>query len=145
MSADTPKRPRIIKRLRTSGGRYVSDQAEPISYVLKFKPRADGQRGWLCLEDGTRVGRWECDFDPSGFERFSARDPVARPCVHLGADTGERLQCDSCRGSTQFKVFECAVHGQCTIGRKPAGVASCWVCSSYSAGEGAAAVGETGS
>jgi len=43
-------------------------------------------------------------------------NPRAR-CAHLGDPTGETRECESCNGRTRIKLFECAVHGSCTIGK----------------------------
>lgn len=56
--------------------------------------------------------------------------PAAVPCVHLGESTGETVGCPSCRGSVKLKLFACAIHGQCTTGKKVAGVACC-PCAEY--------------
>jgi hypothetical protein len=52
----------------------------------------------------------------------------AGPCVHLGAPTGETVQCPSCRGRVELKLFACAVHGRCTQGKAAPGVACCAGC-----------------
>lgn len=45
------------------------------------------------------------------------------PCAHLGAER-RRVQCQSCGGNVQVKVFACAVHGECTLS-KDVGVKVC--------------------
>jgi hypothetical protein len=68
------------------------------------------------------------------------KDAVAQPslyptleivgeCVHRGASLGTR-KCDMCgadRGKP-FEVFECAVHGECTYGRRIKKVHPCIGC-----------------
>jgi hypothetical protein len=51
--------------------------------------------------------------------------PPKRPCAHLGEPTGETQGCDTCNGNVQLKIFACSEHGQCTQGRRVAGVACC--------------------
>jgi hypothetical protein len=52
------------------------------------------------------------------------------PCRHLGEQ--RRLQeCDSCKGPVQIKVLECAIHGECTIGKKLESIACCGTCDNY--------------
>lgn len=54
-------------------------------------------------------------------------------CQHLGAATGER-QCASCRGGGyRIKVFACALHVECTIGKQLPGIACCASCSHFAA------------
>lgn len=52
--------------------------------------------------------------------------PVAvGPCPHLGAPTGETVECPTCFGRVRLKVLACTVHGRCTIGTRAAGVPGC--------------------
>ena len=53
------------------------------------------------------------------------------PCAHLLADTGELVECPSCSGKVQLKVFGCAVHGKCTRGRRAGALACCQGCADY--------------
>jgi hypothetical protein len=46
------------------------------------------------------------------------------PCVHLGAEVDRRL-CGSCRGKVELKVFGCAIHGRCTLGKRTPDVPGC--------------------
>ena len=57
---------------------------------------------------------------------------VANPCVHLGADTGERVTCQTCRGKVELKILLCAVHGRCTVGKAVPGTACCSTCPDFS-------------
>ena len=50
---------------------------------------------------------------------------AAAGCVNLGNDTGQTVECPSCRGTIRLKLFECRVFGQCTIAKKVNGVACC--------------------
>lgn len=45
------------------------------------------------------------------------RPPRSSPCIHLGADTGERRLCNSCRGRVSLKLFACdhPAHGPTTL------------------------------
>lgn len=45
-------------------------------------------------------------------------------CVNLQNEM-RRQECPSCNGNVQIKVFGCAVHGECTIGKPLEGVACC--------------------
>lgn len=54
------------------------------------------------------------------------RHGVAGACAHLGPATGGTASCPSCDGKrVELKVFGCAVHGECTMGKKADGVAGC--------------------
>lgn len=50
------------------------------------------------------------------------------PCVHLGADTGEKTDCPSCTGRVQLNVFSCVIHGRCTPQKPAPGTACCTGC-----------------
>ncbi len=57
------------------------------------------------------------------------RQPALIPdCRFRGPPTGEEIGCRSCGGSVRLKVFECSVHGSCTIGKKTDGRACCKGC-----------------
>jgi hypothetical protein len=54
------------------------------------------------------------------------------PCANLGDET-RRVDCAGCGGKrTQIKVFACAIHGECTIGKRLDGIACCVGCGDYS-------------
>lgn len=49
-------------------------------------------------------------------------------CIHQGEATGELLDCASCTGRVQLKVFSCDVHRRCLPTRHSPGVACCNGC-----------------
>ena len=53
-------------------------------------------------------------------------------CVHRGQET-RRVDCETCRGHVQVKVFECDIHDECVIGRSVDDVVSCAVCKDWQA------------
>ena len=55
-------------------------------------------------------------------------DSTATECSRRGADTGQRVQCPTCSGRVELKVFACEVHGQCTIARQAPGIRMCRGC-----------------
>lgn len=57
------------------------------------------------------------------------------PCRHLGPPTGELVLCPSCCGHVELKLFACAAHGCCTLGRAAPGVACCNGCPTYDPAE----------
>lgn len=82
-------------------------------------------------------GHERCDIctairrDPRRYEHLLTRQAAAGmrraaelyPCRHRGADTGRTAACtEGCGKGVQTKVFACAVHGDCTIGTRGAGI-----------------------
>jgi hypothetical protein len=90
-----------------------------------------------------RVCFWCADASPAGRayrELWGEPEPGAAPgpartsaCVHRGAQAREQA-CPSCRGHVRLKVFACAVHGECTVGKALAGLACCATCPDFAAG-----------
>lgn len=61
------------------------------------------------------------DRNPQKAEQAPRVQPSRRlavPCVHLGATTGKAMDCEVCGGGKQVEIFNCAVHKQCTTGRR---------------------------
>ena len=59
------------------------------------------------------------------------RVPAKRgPCVHRGEES-RREECDTCRGRVKLKVFDCTLHGECTLEKPLVGVATCNDCADY--------------
>lgn len=88
-------------------------------------------------------GRWRCAVcrQATSRKRVYAAPPKRRcarqravskhPCMHLGAYTGELIECRTgCRGK-RFKLFACAVHGRCLPQVDGQGVACCLTCADY--------------
>ncbi len=57
--------------------------------------------------------------------------PPKAACVNLGMPTGEMRTCETCKGKVALKVFRCAIHGTCTVGKKVDGLACCANCGDY--------------
>lgn len=55
---------------------------------------------------------------------------VNSQCVHLGAEL-RRVECPTCQGSVQVKVFACAARGECTLAKPIDGIACCAGCPAY--------------
>lgn len=79
--------------------------------------------------DPAKFGRM-CVKPGDGPVRIPAQARV--PCQHLGKPTGAMQECDTCRGKAKIKLFACAVHGQCSIGKALPGIATCASCQDYS-------------
>lgn len=61
----------------------------------------------------------------------AARPKPRGPCAHLGAEF-RREPCTGCKGKrTELKVFACAIHVECTLGKQLEGLACCATCPDY--------------
>lgn len=104
-----------------------------------FTPTKSGGR---LLSGDTAFGRFRIEFDSAGVligYEMELRDQPPPPeddtaCVHRGAVVGER-ECSTCDGSVKAKIFACAVHGQCTMFKRPVeGVKACRHCGDRKSG-----------
>lgn len=106
---------------RWRGAETVEGFWECSSPKLRHGP--DGVNGELCLDC------YLCDHE-LGKQSEPAEQRL--PCIHLGGDTGERLECGGCKGSVKIKILVCAVHGRCTLARQAGdGIACCKMCADY--------------
>lgn len=53
--------------------------------------------------------------------------PQPNNCNHRG-ESKRKVECDSCGGKVQIKVFVCEVHGECTLEKKIENLATCKGC-----------------
>lgn len=51
------------------------------------------------------------------------------PCINLGEEVEQR-ECTTCNGKCMIKVFECFIHGLCSV-KKQVGVQTCRGCGDY--------------
>lgn len=51
-------------------------------------------------------------------------------CRHRGPET-RRVECHSCQGLVQIKVFPCAIHGECVLSAATEGIPSCRDCGEF--------------
>jgi len=51
-------------------------------------------------------------------------------CVHLSAEI-RREECGTCTNNPRIKVFACALHCECTLGKPLTGIACCATCGDY--------------
>lgn len=91
------------------------------TFLFKFAEwcgvTAEQQRRWAAI----REARAEAKRQKS--PGSAAHQPVVN-CPHRGDMV--RLQlCHGCQGAVQIKVFACAEHGECTIGKQLPGVHVC--------------------
>jgi hypothetical protein len=88
------------------------DSPEAAAKLLEGMPKPDPQT-------------WARPEPPAATKKASAAQaPAILPCIHRGADTGQRAPClTGCKA--QFKVFACEVHGQCTLNSPGKGVVGC--------------------
>ena len=91
------------------------------------------------------AGDIEHDCDPAEHPALAARQgfPIGRSprpeaasrlpinqmlaCVHRGPEL-RKEPCETCGGGVRIKVFACAIHGECQLDDKIAGVAQCAGC-----------------
>jgi hypothetical protein len=82
----------------------------------------------LCQRRADYFQLWEESHGP-GQNLPPPRD-LSSACRHRGEVSREQ-SCPSCRGLVRLKVFACALHGECTIGRPLADVACCASCGDF--------------
>jgi hypothetical protein len=58
-------------------------------------------------------------------ESLSSKYLSGKACIHLGGQTGERVECKTCTGRVELKLFECEIYGKCTLEKSVDGIASC--------------------
>lgn len=90
-----------------------------------------------------KISGGERPFDPAVYctqcpfpnhPAVTPKKPAKPPCTHLGGEV-RRLVCETCPSKPQIKVYACAIHGECTIGRRYTGVKGCCndLCQDYTA------------
>lgn len=58
------------------------------------------------------------------------RNPIKNPCKHIGGEL--RLEeCTDCKGKTLVKIFECNLHGECTLIKHLNEIFCCASCKDY--------------
>lgn len=69
------------------------------------------------------------------YEKLPAQKSIAKmqkpPCVHLGEETGNKVQCATCSGKVMVKTLACSVFKECSVAKPLAGIACCANCLSY--------------
>lgn len=112
-------------------------------------PPVDGEWSVKLTPGGKVSGCDEGESEAEGLVSFTTSMPVVRkpakirapkvkprgPCAYLGKPTGELQECQTCIGRVSLKVFECAVHGTCTLGKPVEGRGCCRGCNEYEAAE----------
>lgn len=85
---------------------------------------------WLFAHDAAFNLHWGGDGNVTHASRKIKRSPQANsvtrkiserlsiPCIHLGAETGERHDCLFCGGQKDQPISACALHGRCTWKRR---------------------------
>jgi len=88
----------------------------------------------------TRNGTvWECPACGSKWPIRGERPPkrecrkptLVEKCKHLGDAVGTTVDCAGCTGTVKLKLYACAIHGECTLGKKLDGIACCAQCPDY--------------
>ena len=101
--------------------------------------------GFTTAYDDEFPGRVEHDCDPAKHPALTARQglPIGRSplpevasrvpldqllaCIHRGPELRQE-PCPTCPAGTRVKVFACAIHAECQLDEKLAGVKFCGVC-----------------
>lgn len=65
---------------------------------------------------------------PESVPGTCGRKVLPLPCVHRGEPTGQKVECPTCNGRVELKVFTCEIHESCTIKKKVDGHACCEGC-----------------
>lgn len=45
------------------------------------------------------------------------KPPSKHKCKYFGEELDEKVLCNTCKGKVELKVFECGIHGKCTLGK----------------------------
>lgn len=98
---------------------------------LHFMPT---ERGGRVAKGETMFGDYQVEWDETGriqSATLKIRDPAERTdCRHRG-DKWRLVECKTCKGRVQLKVFDCDVFGECTVGTKNNQIACCNSCDRY--------------
>lgn len=94
-------------------------------------PHADGPRRLVCVKCGheTRPTAWE-----PGRVRRTCSATTTTGCVHIGPEVRQQV-CNTCTGKQRIKIFGCAVHHECTLGKQLDGITCCKGCGDYMAAQ----------
>lgn len=104
------------------GGREITVRT-PYLYGKVVLLEGSSGRGTIKDEYDKTVGTWD-------LTQNEPPKPSNYPCTHLG-DEVDRVKCESCKGLVLVKVFQCMIHGKCTIAKKLPGVDARCPCSDY--------------
>ena len=94
-------------------------------------------RCWLAENDPRYQAKWGLPVTaaPRPATPLAAPAPARvalplRPCAHRGPEQ-ERVQCPTCAGHVEVKIFACAVHGRCSLAKPVPAAAVCQGCTDY--------------
>lgn len=87
-------------------------------------------RRWfeLCRTRPDLFQAWEQGRGPFQKHSSAARSQVV--CVHRGSEIREQ-DCPTCVGLIRIKVFQCALHRECTLAKPLDAIACCARCGDY--------------
>lgn len=95
-------------------------------YCQRYRREMTGRVREIC--NGVGIASHKAEIYKATWRQLSGKSQSE--CAWRGEASGELLECGSCPTGTKIKVFECGVHGNCTIA-KSAGVACCKGCSDF--------------
>lgn len=121
-------------RLYLTDERWQAYWDGPLSPPL---PKDTGERPPRIIT-GSSHGRIARDYivpdtDPVHPDAIATRKAQQRAdtCRHFGKYTGEMQLCGTCPGRTMIKLFQCAIHGACSVKKELPNVACCETCQDY--------------
>jgi hypothetical protein len=97
--------------------------------VLKLRETIDDRHVYECVDCGRLV---RSRYDDPKMVHVECGTGRERPCVHLG-DSTRVQECETCGGNWRIKVFDCAVHDECSIQTVLPDIAVCASCEQYRA------------
>lgn len=64
-------------------------------------------------------------------QRYAARDTLKHPCRYQGDPTGEKVECEGCRGKKIRDLYACDVFGSCLPYDLEDSIHCCRICDDY--------------
>lgn len=95
-------------------------------FCTRYQREMIGRCREICR--GENIAPHKADYYRQAWTMEGAR---ASSCAHLGEYSGQAVKCGTCSGGTRIKVFQCDVHGQCTIAKPVDGIATCAGCRQF--------------
>jgi len=77
---------------------------------------------------------WEQGRGPGQRRAQTADKPRRQPCKHR-TKVLRTVQCPTCRGQVDVKVFACHLHEECSVGKQVGDRACCATCRDYEAND----------
>jgi len=86
---------------------------------------------FICKKCGYLVSNKNLQRECSGVMKVDqSTETRSVVCVHLGK-VNKKIKCNSCEGNVRIKLFDCAIHKQCTLSKDIDDIACCKSCGDY--------------